>query len=372
MSSSCPVCQSRELQFVYRFCDGPVMQNLLLKTRSEALRAEKAPVTLIGCRRCGFLFNADFDEKKTGYAADYENTQDYSPYFYRYLHALAKRLVSRFQLKGKTVVELGCGKGHFLKMLVDLGVTNLKGFDPSYEVYDSVIDPLVSKAFFDGAGNEKFDFLICRHVLEHIDKPSDFVDQCIRGLQATGAMFFEFPSLEWIIKNKCFFDFFYEHCNYFSRRSVQVLFESKGFQVSLRYGLEKQYFQLELRRNVPREKRFRLVNFSTISTFLDDKMREVHKKIKTWKHFFLWGAGAKGVTFLTRLNISREQCPFVIDINQEKQGKFIPITSQEVVSPSILKRFPKTTVIIMNPAYQKEMKNMARKYGFQGKFIIAH
>lgn len=347
------------------------MQNVLFKTRSEAIAIEKVPVTLMACRNCGFLFNADFDEKKIGYAADYENTQDYSPYFYRYLLGLAKRLVTRFQLKNKTVAEVGCGKGHFLKMLHELGVANLKGFDPSYRTYDPAIDPLVKKAFFDGDENEKFDFLICRHVLEHIAKPSDFIDQCIRGLRPAGAMVFEFPSLEWIIKNKCFFDFFYEHCNYFSRRSVQVLFEGKGFQVSLRYGLEKQYFQLELRRNAPREKRFRLVNFSTISTFLDDKMREVHKKLITWKHFFLWGAGAKGVTFLTRLKVSREQCPFVIDINQQKQGKFIPITGQEVVSPSILKRFPKTTVVIMNPAYQNEIERMAKEHGFQGKCFIA-
>lgn len=83
-----------------------------------------------------------------------------------------------------------------------------------------------------------------------------------------------------------------------------------------------------------------------------------------------FGDGAKGVTFLSRLNIGRHKCQYVIDINPNKQNKFIPIIGQKIVSPKILEKEKIDNIIIMNPIYEKEIKNLVARYNYKGKFIL--
>jgi hypothetical protein len=60
----------------------------------------------------------------------------------------------------------------------------------------------------------------------------------------------------------------------------------------------------------------------------------------------------------------------VIDINPKKHNKFVPITGQKIVSPQILMEENIKNIIVMNPAYKDEIISCAKKYGFQGNFII--
>lgn len=349
------------------------MQNKLYPVLTNALNEKKVVINLYGCRKCGLVFNADFDIKKTAYSSSYDNEQANSKYFHSYLIRLAERLNKKYKLVDKKVVEVGCGKGHFLKILYDFGVKNIKGFDPSYINYNPDIDRLVTKEFFNKENIKKrVDFIICRHVLEHISNPREFIPSVTRCLTHNGAMYFEFPDLEWIIKNRTFFDFFYEHCNYFSKRAIIRLFHQFGFQnIIFKYGLNGQYFQLEISRNGNMDYNdYPLINFNKISQFLNKQIKEYRKFIRGLKNFVIWGAGAKGVAFLNRLEVSRKQCKYVIDINPNKNKKFIPITGQTIVSPEILEKEKIGNIIIMNPMYEKEIKTLAAKYNYKGKFIL--
>ncbi len=271
---------------------------------------------------------------------------------------------------------MGCGKGGFLKLLYENGVKKIKGFDPSYLNHDSLIDRLVVKEYFDIKNiKNKVDFIVCRHTLEHIPNPTKFISSVTKCLTNDGVMYFEFPVLEWIIKNRTFFDFFYEHCNYFTKSSVFTLFEQFGFKnIIFNYGLKGQYFQLEvsrssIRKNIKKDD-YLSINFSQISQFINEKINTFKKLINKLDNFVIWGAGAKGVTFLNRLNIHRDKCQYVIDINPNKQNKFIPVTGQRIVSPEILKKEKVDNIIIMNSVYEKEIKAIASKYNYKGEFVL--
>ena len=371
---NCPICKSADLYFIHKFTDGPAMQNKLHRTLISALSEEKVVMDLYGCRRCKFVFNANFDIKKAHYSLNYDNTQDNSKYFHLYLLELAKRLNKKYKLANKRVIEVGCGKGGFLKILHDLGVRNIKGFDPSYVNYDPNIDKLVVKKIFNKKNIKgKVDFIICRHVLEHIPNPSEFVFSLAKCLAKNGVMYFETPDFEWITNKKAFFDFFYEHCNYFSRKPLTYLFGRFGFKnILFRHGLRGQYFQLEVRRNnIVKISKFRdVVDFDEVDGFINREIKKYQKLVVELSKFIIWGAGAKGVTFLNRLKISRHRCKYVIDINPNKQNKFIPITGQKITSPKILEREKTKNIIIMNPVYQKEIKAVSKKYHYKGKFIL--
>jgi SAM-dependent methyltransferase len=368
---NCPVCKNTNLEFLYQSTDGPVMQNELCGSLKNALGQEKVSITLYGCKDCGFVFNADFDSKKTKYSSGYDNTQEHSLYFSKYLMRTVKRLIKKYNLKNKSVAELGCGKGGFLKLLYENGVKKIRGFDPSFSNHNSLIDRLVVKKYFDVKDiKNKVDFIICRHVLEHIPNPAEFIYSVSKCLKNNGVMYFELPSLEWIIKNRAFYDFFYEHCNYFSKSSVLALFNQFGFgEITFNYGLKGQYFKLEINRS-PKIKSAKLINFKQIPIFIDEKIKIYKKNINDLNNFAIWGAGAKGITFLNRLNIDRYKCHYVIDINSNKQNKFVPLTGQQIVSPEILKKEKIKKIIVMNPVYEKEIKILARKYNYKGRFIL--
>jgi SAM-dependent methyltransferase len=196
-----------------------------------------------------------------------------------------------------------------LKILYQSGVKNIKGFDPSYVDHDEEIDNLVIKKYFSPDFlKEKVDFVVCRHVLEHIPNPYEFVNSIVSCLKDDGVMYFEFPSLEWIVKHKAFFDFYYEHCNYFTKDSVITLFRQFGFtSITINFGLKGQYFQVEMRRDNERNsvsetekdkealwKIFLRKNiaeklFREISDFLESEIRKWKDMVEKLDNFVVWG-----------------------------------------------------------------------------------
>ncbi|MBI4059484.1 methyltransferase domain-containing protein [Candidatus Giovannonibacteria bacterium] len=374
--TACPVCKSKNLEFIAKITGGPAMQNKLSSTFAEAKKEKPTGINLWGARNCGFIFNADFDPALVDYSAEYNNTPDFSSYFHNYVTEIATRLFNKYKLKNKVVLEIGCGKGNFLEVLYSLGCRKLIGFDPAYELTGSPLDKMVERKLFNKKnfkGNA--DFIICRETLEHIPQPQPFIKGAIDALRNGGGMYFEVPNLEWIIKKGAFFDFTYEHCNYFSKYSIFTLFNQLGpWNISFGEGAGGQYIQAEITRRKPGSPPPPLhpYDFEKVSKFVHRKTREYKNMVKSWRKFAIWGVAGKGVTFLNRLGISHRVSPYAIDINPQKHGRFVPITGQRVVGPSILKKEKIGTIIIMNPIYEKEVKRDARYCGYKGKFFIPY
>ena len=64
---------------------------------------------------------------------------------------------------GKTVLDVGCGPGHLTQMLRERGVKAV-GFDP----YLSPRHPYCYRADVADAGDQEYDVVVCREVLEHV------------------------------------------------------------------------------------------------------------------------------------------------------------------------------------------------------------
>jgi len=67
----------------------------------------------------------------------------------------------------------------------------------------------------------------------------------------------------------------------------------------------------------------------------------------------VWGAGAKGITFL---NVLRSQSiEFIVDVNPLKSSKYIPGTGQQIMPPEFMKEYRPDVVIGVNPNYHEEI-----------------
>ena len=129
---SCALCGSRRVAPLYEVRDVPVFCNNLWAGREEAVACPRGDIELLFCRECGYIWNTAFDASRLEYTGSYDNSLHFSERFRGYAGSLAQRLIDRYDLRGKEIIEIGCGKGDFLVMLCRMGGNRGFGFDRSY------------------------------------------------------------------------------------------------------------------------------------------------------------------------------------------------------------------------------------------------
>ncbi len=69
----------------------------------------------------------------------------------------------------------------------------------------------------------------------------------------------------------------------------------------------------------------------------------------------IWGAGSKGVSFLTNLGLG-DLVDAAVDINPYKTGMFMAGTGHEILAPDQLVDRCPALVVVMNPIYVDEVR----------------
>lgn len=342
---------------LYRAAGIPAMQNRLFSSRAEALVAPSASLEL--CQdETGLVFNRSFDPAVVAYDEGYQNDQGYSLKFQRHLDEVCELCCGHLTSKENLVVDVGCGKGGFVELLREKGV-NAIGYDNAYQG-DS---PYIRKSFFSVDSHDRGHLLTLRHVLEHIPSPWQFVDGIAAANGYEGFLYVEVPDLEWILEHCAYFDLFHEHVNYFraddfSRRFGDgVIFQSKGFSGQYLSVI----INLECVRGCNQSSLARESDSGLQTAF--DQLSEYEDKVYatlTESHeIVLWGAAAKGVMFAAKSPAAiKRRIAYAIDINPRKQGHFMPISGVEVLGPvtGVTRLDPSSLVVIMNPNYEKEIR----------------
>lgn len=368
----------------------PVSIGVQWGTELEAKACRRGNLHLTFCSSCGFIWNSCFDPDLLEYSQRYDNSLDFSPVFQDYATELAKRLIETYEIRDKDVVELGCGKGHFLNLICEQGTNRGVGFDPSYEgerVQSKASDRITYVQDFYG---EKYtghrgDLVCCRHVFEHIQDPNGFlstVRQTIGDQESTVA-YFEVPNVRFILEKLSIWDVIYEHCNYFSHEALGSVFRRCGFEViRLEDAYGGQFLSLEARlSDEPNAQEDYRNDVSGLAIAVKQFEEQVQRSSKKWQtrlddlrqqeqRVVIWGGGAKSVSFLNMLKVE-DAIPYVIDINPHKQGLHIPGTGQKIVAPLFLKEFQPQIVILMNPIYRGEIETQLAEMGVAAELIDA-
>jgi 2-polyprenyl-3-methyl-5-hydroxy-6-metoxy-1,4-benzoquinol methylase len=371
----CPLCTSPSPQVFFEREGVPVHQNRACSTAEEARQSKHGDLRLAFCRRCGFVFNTAFNPGNLSYSAAYENTQTCSPCFKKYLAETVESLVARYRLSDKLIVEVGCGKGDFLRLLCKNGRNRGIGFDPTYVGPDTAEGGAVRfvRAFYDSKQMWYApDFVCCRHVIEHVQSPLEMLREIRQAIGANSTLFFETPSLPWILDAVAFWDLFYEHCSYFTTENLSWAFQQAGFQVlETRLAFDDQYLWIEA---MPASGRGAATPgsqstqelWSRIRSFqarLEQRMEACESKIDEFSRAggcAIWGAAAKGATLANEMDPQNRRIQFLIDINPAKQGKFVSGTGHPIVSPEYLKenRNEIAGIVNMNPNYLDENRSL--------------
>ena len=379
----CGACGSGELECFFKLPELPVNCIVLYATQEAARNVPKGAIELAFCRRCGAVSNLAFDVAKLNYDPSYDNSLHFSPSFQNYAEELARDLIARHDLHGKNIIEVGCGNGEFLSLVCSMGDNRGVGFDPAFIPGRANLNAgrgitIVRDYYSESHTDCKADFVICRHVLEHIPTPQQF----LRTVRATlrqnpdAAIFFELPDASFVFRNKGIWDVIYEHCFYYSSGALTRLFSACGFEVqNVSSTFHGQYLCLAARVSA-RDTGLLGDAGDDLQTMREDlsKFSQEYRSTQTYwedmlcgfakdgKRVVLWGAGAKGAMFLNAFaNIPSLE--YIVDVNPHKWGLYTPGTGQKVVSPEFLTQYRPEVLLIANPNYCDEISRKVTNLG---------
>ena len=364
----CLVCASANLDTIFREINLPIYNNHYFSDRSQALNAERTDVFFMQCQDCGFLFNTSY--KQLSYEIQYDANRSNSDTFNKYLIDVAGKLTKSFKDNITKIVEIGAGDCHFSEQLsINMPDVEFSCYDPSWEVSET--NGRINKiAGLYEDQKECPDLIIARHVLEHQYDVNGFIASISK--EDPEYIFIEIPCASYVLKGNYHY-FSHEHCSYLDSYSLNILMGNNGYCVEfIEYVFNKENIIALYKKNCD-------------YIFINDKKQKhntniFHNEYLKWKDRLLnkinkndiiWGAGGKGVMMMNILDLDYKYIPFVVDINPDISGKFFPITGNEVIHPSKLKKqmTRNRRIIAMNKLYLKDINKELSQLGINADVV---
>jgi SAM-dependent methyltransferase len=386
--TACPACGAADLRTFHAQDGVPSHSVLMLDSQEEALGFPKGSLRIAFCPACGFVTNTVFDVSLNAYSTSYEESQAFSPRFNVFAEELAQRWIDTYGIRGKTVLEIGCGKGSFLELICKLGDNRGIGVDPSAR-YDRLEDSsritLVQDLYSEEHRDLPADVVICRHTLEHIHPVGDFM-RTVRaaiGDRPETIVLFELPDVQRVLDDLGFWDVYYEHCSYFSAGSLARLFRRTGFEVlDVRREYDDQYLTIDARPSTtpaPGEPLPIEDDLGRLAASVERFATELPPRLEAWRTQLrdiragggtsvVWGGGSKGVTYVNTLQVG-DAVTAMVDINPFMQGKFIAGAGLEIVAPERLTTLRPDYVFLMNPIYLDEVQRDLDRLQVDAKLV---
>lgn len=322
-----------------------------------------------------FTENMLFDESIIQYDENYQNSVAHSSVFQTHIKevgALIKRLAPRHS----RLVEVGCGKGHFLDYLAQDDYFKLSGYDTAYEG----TNPNIHRRFLTSEDKITCDFIVLRHVLEHMTNPYKFL-QTLKSIFGSCPIYIEVPDFNWIKKTETFVDLTYEHVNYFTEKSLSKLFDDRVTAIGHLFGGQYSYVVADINDLCPaflesyeQDRYWNVIEFDSIFPSLSEKISSIDA-VSEHQNIFVWGGATKGCMFVYhsfRIKKLREKIQYVVDTNPAKCNKYLPGTSVQIKpTENLFQDIKKNDVVVIaNPNYRDEILKDLLDHGITDVQIV--
>ena len=206
---------------------------------------------LIRCNNCAAVWTSPYPDAGTlpnlYINRDSNNFQHKDGVLLSFLKNLSAKLFIKKSLKnfaknGVVFADVGAGDGRFACMFRELypesDVTAVDFAPAAPKSLSQSITYLQTRDFFESG--KRYDIILLRHVLEHVEHPVDFIKKLADKLNPGGILLVEAPNIENVFCRYFtkFSPSFYPpyHLAHFTRKSFAAVFEKAGLKADISQG----------------------------------------------------------------------------------------------------------------------------------------
>ena len=365
----------------------PIANNFLT-SKNFIAKEPIFPLRVMTCDRCSFVQLPEIASRETLFPEDYLYFSSYSSSWLEHSKKYAEKMITDLSLTKKDlVVEIASNDGYLLQYFSDCG-TPVLGIEPALEVAEVArgkrIETIVE--FFGKEcakqilkTHKKAKLIIANNVLAHVPNIHDFIEGFSLLLADDGFITFEFPHLLNLIKLNQFDTIYQEHYSYLSLTALNPIFKKHELKIveveklethggSLRVTLVKAQYDYSVQKSVyetlDEETKYDPLNEDLMMKFQENAQvirLELVNELKIAKEQGLkvaaYGAAAKGNTLLNYSQINTDLVSYVVDLNPNKQGKYLPGSHIPVVSENVLSQDRPDLLLILPWNLASEIKN---------------
>lgn len=278
--------------------------------------------------------------------------------------------LNSYSLKGKKVIEIGCGAGEYLSLMNESGA-NAYGLEYSKSSIDicknnglNVYKGFIEKENYRLTGAPYQGFFIL-NFLEHWPKPNLTLSGISHNLTDDAVGLIEVPNFNLILRKNIFSEFITDHLYYFTKDTLTTTLSINGFEI---IECQENFHDYIISAVVKKRKKLDLSHFTHSQIGLTHELNNFIHRFKPKKVAF-WGAGHQAFALITLTQISHK-IAYVIDSARFKQGKYTPGTHIPIVSPDMLDKEPVEAIIIATGGYSDEVVKILQKK-FKNKIALA-
>lgn len=366
-------------------CGKKLPEKALFTLRKSPASAQKIPAreelsedtgVSLSLSRCAFCGLTQFDAEPVSYYRDVIRAGGLSTTMTSLRRTQYAHFIETCGLAGKRILEAGCGRGEFLKVLTEFPV-RAYGIEHSaklceiarndgltvWEDFPETADHVIRAPGEDGP----FDAFLSFNFLEHQPDPRAMLLSIRKSLTDAGVGLVTVPALEYIVEKGSYYELIHDHIAYYTFASLRNLFRLTGFTV-----LEEEIINRDTIAMIV--KKAPLPDMSAEETALSEnddaelvealaegyritqaEIEDLGKKMAAaGKTLAVWGASHQGFTLLSTTPLGGFS-EAVIDSAPFKQGRFAPSSHVPIISPDEFFADPADAVLITAPGYTEEI-----------------
>ncbi|MCD8224528.1 MAG: class I SAM-dependent methyltransferase [Clostridiales bacterium] len=357
-------------------------------------------LSLYQCEACGLV---QFDCEPVPYYRDVIRAGGFTTTMTGLRRAQYRHLIETYHLEGKKFLEVGCGRGEFLKVLTEFPV-RVYGMEHRDELVKLAQESglYVWREFPDApdqrlAAQSPFDVFLSFNFLEHQPRPDVMLRAIHSNLAEDGLGLVTVPSLEYILERESYYELIRDHIAYYTLDTLERLMERNGFTVLEKERVTADTLSVIVRKaqlsesavdngtcagmmgEVPAPVNAALGSAdmasvpagmspaSVIAQPLADGFSRVTAEVArltgelaaSGKHLALWGASHQGFTLAATAGLAGK-VEYIIDSAPFKQGRFAPASHIPIVAPDDYFEKPVDAILIVAPGYTEEIAGIIR------------
>jgi 2-polyprenyl-3-methyl-5-hydroxy-6-metoxy-1,4-benzoquinol methylase len=382
MNTQCMLCHGTSLRQMIEIKGMTIAHQLLDRANQSK---DTFNIRHVVCQQCGLIQIANPIDPDVLYSSYNFNFSSWKkePHFEHELDTIISH-----GLPG-SAFEIGCNDGKFLEALQSRGVKNLFGVEPNpvsssqaqsksdLRIFNSMITPEIALEAL--AENGKFDLVLSRQVMEHVEDIDNFLECADLLLADDGLLFIDLPDFGPALALGDVSLLWEEHISNFTRPVLNELLVRKGFKPFDSYSYDfsggtmstlsrrSDKSETDTDKTWITEHLASTENYAAKVNRYGTRLRKaLEKAADSGFLIILYGSGGRANVALTALGIG-DLINFAIDDQSERQGKYLPCNSIEIRPTNVLQSSDQPMVILLavnndsEPTVIKQAQDLSRE-----------